>query len=208
MASWLKKGDIFAQPLKLRINGEHTHQTYLGVIFTLIWLGSIVAIAVYQLMNMLSYKDPTITLETVNQNSYIKADVGGLGFLPVMIPYKSNLFPIDKADASRYFTAYIQQRTWTSKFIDGQLKVEMSAKHFPLGSCSVFNQTKSPPAYSFINNDSTLIKALPQYGLCPPSDIGNLTIIGNPADQLYQTVGLIIKPCTMSSGCASAAELA
>ena len=208
MASWLKKGDIFAQPLKLRINGEHTHQTYLGVIFTLIWLGSIVAIAVYQLMNMLSYKDPTITLETVNQNSYIKADVGGLGFLPVMIPYKSNLFPIDKADASRYFTAYIQQRTWTSKFIDGQLKVEMSAKHFPLGSCSVFNQTKSPPAYSFINNDSTLIKALPQYGLCPPFDIGNLTIIGNPADQLYQTVGLIIKPCTMSSGCASAAELA
>ena len=203
----MKKLDVFAKPINLKISGEKEHTTFIGAFFTFVWLGIIVAIAIYEMLQLTEYKNPLVSREPVSTDTYASVDIGKQGFLPLLLAYSGTNTPLTSVEMPKYFTAYIQQTTVNTSFSDGKLKLHRSVEVFPMTVCGELNGTKKS-AYSYISEDNFLYKALPQYGLCPPVNNQSLIIAGKSTDSIFQTVSLLIKPCTLASGCATISELA
>lgn len=205
----LKGLDYFARPIELKMNGQKNYPTFIGVFFTFLWIGIIIAIAVYEIVKMTDMKDPTVSREPVNQDQYFSADIGQLGFLPLIVAYRNDDMPLPVADTAKYFTAYIQQTTWKSSYSQekDQLQVKREVKLLSMAACAKLNSSEKA-AYSYISNSSFLSQALPRYGLCPAGGNNSLRISGKATDPLFETVSLVVKPCLLDSGCATAEEVA
>ena len=199
--------DIFAQPLQLNVGGSTVFRTKSGIAMAFIYLAALTVLLYTEINSYLRKLDPNTSRDLFYTTPYHNINLDTLGYLPIIVGYLGATTTIPASQMSRYFTTFIQKTTYTAVVLsnNGELSYEADSINFYFVPCSSLSE-KEKSKFSFAKNDTFIDKVWDKYALCPQTN-STLSIAGKPSDDIFESVSVYVKPCSLESGCASFEEL-
>lgn len=195
--TFLKLLDLFSDPVKLNINGKAAHQTYFGVIFTVIYCGIMVAVITTQGLDFFDTKNPITVTENYLTNHYPEINIWENELNPIVVGWKDADKLLNSTELQKYFTFRIQKLYWvpTDKSTVGELKLE----RYSMKDCSALSQEEWDK-YDYLKSDSNVLDLVTKNGIC--LDIPrNLSVKSKVSDKDYTSYSLEVYPCVLGSEC-------
>ena len=199
--------DILAPEYRLNINGKVRYRTLTGVILTIAWMTCLAGGAYYSFLSYSNTNSPISSSETYQKISYPTIELKSSNLLPMFVMFWDFTTLISHKDIAKYVTVYAEKAGYDFSGDNPEVDT-FKPTRFNLVSCSeVVNKTNS--GYKHLDNfiDPFIEKMINTDSLCV--DVGEgVTVVGNQMEQLYHRFRFVVKPCSLSSGCATAEELA
>ena len=197
--------DLFSQPINLTVNGNSSHRSYPGLVFSVLFLMALVSITAIEIIKYIDRAEPTTTSDNRTVKVYEKISLKDNGFIPAVLFYTNNDKTIEYDDLSKYYTVSWRKDIWTYKVgvRTDLLEYNLSSQYFDVVRCGELpsNQTR------YVEDDPTLTEPIKRHALCPITN-ENFSVSGRGSDKVYETLTLVIQPCSLPSGqCKVASEV-
>lgn len=198
--SFLKKGDILAETLSISVGGNATYQTYLGMLFTLAYLASLLAVAVTQLQAFADDSNPASVTDNFVSREQPVVDIFQHRLLPVFVAF-NDITLIEAHDISKYFTLKTRKFIWE---INEDTSIKETYEDIPVIPCKDLSD-EMKEVYKHADDPS--FKDLIQAGGMCINHTGALAVEGWGEDSDFALVNFQILPCSLSSGCKELKDL-
>lgn len=191
--------DMFAMPIDLNIQGKKTFRTMAGVWFTLLYSAIIAAVAINEFQSYFQ-PIPLVLVENLIMKDFPRISLKSAKILPGILFYNAEQKTLRVDDVSKYFTVAIQQTKWSLQNVGGQMAYSKSVQTYRMIPCKDLTQQELMASFGRNGSIPKISDALKANGFCPP--IRTETFIqGNLQDDNFYSVSLVIKPCSLDSGC-------
>ena len=197
--------DLFSQPINLNVNGNTSHRSYPGLVLSVCFFMALVSITTIEMIKYIDRAEPTTTMDNRIVKVYERINLKDNGFIPAVLFYTNNDKTIEYDDLSKYYTVSWRKDIWTNK-VGGRtdlLEYDASAEYFDVVRCGELpsNQTR------YVEDDPTLTEPIKRHALCPVTN-KSFSVSGRGSDKVYETLTLVIQPCSLPSGqCKVASEV-
>ena len=197
--------DMFSQPIQFNINGKKNHRTYSGLILSVIFILAVMSISMIEFLKYLGRDAPTTTMDNRTVKVYEKINLRDSDFIPALLFYTGGDVSIQANEISQYYTISWKKSIWEIKDteVDGPLEYLFKSMFYDVVPCGELprNQTK------YSEDDPTISKVIKTDALCPIMD-DTFSVAGRGSDKVYETISLVIQPCSLPSGqCKNAQDL-
>ena len=189
--------DLFSQPINLTVNGNSSHRSYPGLVFSALFLMALVSITAIEIIKYIDRAEPTTTSDNRTVKVYEKISLKDNGFIPAVLFYTNDDRTIEYDDLHKYYTVSWRKDIWTYK-VGGRtdlLEYDASSHYFDVVRCGELpsNQTR------YVEDDPTLTEPIKRHALCPVTN-ESFSVSGRGSDKVYETLTLVIQPCSLPSG--------
>ena len=204
--STFSKLDFLAPEVKLNIEGNKRMRTKVGGLLTVCFLTSLVFAAVFIFRTYLRTDTPTSINEMFNRPEYPKIDLFEHRIMPVVIGYVGDTFSILAEDMKYYVSLVAARQTWYSAVDEnGEAITKLNETYFEVVPCVSLGEDNLQ-LYDYFGKDTYLYEMISLYGMCIKPEEG-LYVQGKGSDDLFESVSLRIKPCSLDSGCKPVEEI-
>lgn len=196
----VKQIDIFSSNVRLNINGDSAHKTFLGVLCTLLYLGGTFAVVVDQITSYFDTTSPIAVTDSYTTALYPKINIFEHRLIPALIGYSNETEFIEVKDIDKYFTIIFQKTIWKTTYnSQGVPTMKKTFEEYPTVPCkSLAGEERK--AFDYINNNELVKVYFQSYGVCakvPPE----VSVEGKGADDFYTTFSMEVMPCSLPTGC-------
>ena len=197
--------DMFSQPIQFNVDGKINHRTYSGLILSVLFSLAVVSISMIEFVKYLGRDAPTTTMDNRTVKVYKRIHLKDSGFIPALLFYTENDVSILANEISQYYTVSWKKSIWEIKDTgaSGALEYFFQALYYDVVPCGQLPRNE----IKYTEDDPTLSKTIKTDALCPLTN-DTFSVAGRGSDKMYETITLVIQPCSLPSGqCKSAAEL-
>ena len=203
----VKQLDLFSNGFSLNVNGDSSYKTLAGLLFTVAYAGGLLAVTTVQFQSYFDTTSPIAVTDSFSTAVYPQVNLIDNGFYPAIIPYSNETEPIKSVNISQYLTIKFQKVIWNTTIdASGVASLQKNFQDFPTIPCSELT-AEEKQRFEYMGTNSTYFSMLPEFGICTrlPTDT---TVEGKGSDDFYTLFSVKILPCSLTSGCKSAAEIA
>lgn len=191
----LKVLDIFASGFGLNMSGHPAYKTYTGLIFTIIYLVSIIYLSVEQFRGYFDSTNPVSTSEVFSNPVYARVDLVKQKLIPFFVGLSTDTDWIPSIDMNRYLTLRVHRLTWVTRVVNGQTITDKLSQFYSVVACSELDE-REMQMYDYIDKGSPLYLIFMRYGMCPK--VGKSLIIeGQGSDPVSDSFFFNIKACSL-----------
>lgn len=198
--------DIFGTPTTLNFAGEQRQKSLLGSTATVIFVVAMVAITMIEILNYIDKLDPTTTTNNRLLQEYGKIDLQAANFVPAILFFNLNDDSMEVNEINKHYTVIWRKDIWLLKETSDLTKkaeYQHIIENFDVVPCKQIPKDH----YSYADNDETYNQLIPANALCPKIN-RNFTVQGKGSDKRFETLSLLIKPCSLNeSECKSPEEI-
>ncbi len=193
--------DLLAPEVKFNIEGKRSVRTRVGACLTILYFVTMVLAAVFIFKTYLRTDTPSSMSETFHLPNYPRVDLVEQRLLPIVFGYVGDEQSIFADDFARFVTLSVSKQTWYSAIDEfGEAVTKLKETFFDVIACKHLTPEELS-MYEYFGKDSYLFQMISDYGMCiKPSP--ELFVQGKGSDELFESVALRIKPCSLDTGCA------
>ena len=208
MFEFFKFFDLLAPEVTMHIQGGNFYfRTFTGSFFTCAYLAIMIAVTAQVANDYFVTTNPVSVGEGFTRAFYPTVNLTENHLAPVFIGYSNELDLINTTLISTYFTVQYQKVTWVNLVVNGSVKTEKHVTILKSMPCSQLEDSEKK-VLDYMGVGSSYHQIALQYGICPKLSGVDFTVQGKGSDQVFQLITFLLKPCSLSSGCATADMLA
>ena len=201
----LKNLDYFSTTYSLNIGGKAAMRSFVGLLFTSVYFGVMVAITVTNLNDYFDHTNPIAVADSYTTEKYPKVNLLKQKITPVLVGFSNETDWIKAEDMSKYFTFVVQKITWASHDSNGEQSLVKTFDTFETLPCSKMT-SKELEIFNYIDKASYFGESINGYGMCVRFP-ENLTVEGKGADDFFTLLTIKVLPCSLGPECKSYAEI-
>ena len=197
---------MFSENLTIGVRGRSTYKTFIGLIFSLAYIGLLIQVTVNQFQNYVDVSNPAVFTDTYTTETYPKIEVVKQHLTPVILPFSTEVDFIDPEDYPQYMTVLAQTILWSYETnAEGESVLVKSFTTYETASCKNLSPEELQ-RYDYMKPDEAFYASFYEFGICMKIP-ANLTVEGKGTDQFYTLTSLRILPCSLDTGCRSFEEM-
>jgi hypothetical protein len=106
---FFKRADILGEPVSLSVAGRDTHQTYLGALLSLVYIGLTLAAGVIITRDYFDTTNPSVVQSTQEFYEYPEIDLNANGFGYTILIQDASVGIVKAEEVSKYVTLFALQ---------------------------------------------------------------------------------------------------
>ena len=196
----VKIADLMSKEAKLNIEGSAGVNTYIGVIFSAIYIVILAAASVYAFRNYFNTSNPISSNQYYYQVEAPKISLAEEKIVPFMIAYdRDGLLVADKIPQYTYIE--VAQERWITSADPATNATSISLEQTIMDVVPCSNLTANElAAYSYVKNGTVLYSQMMTNGLCIRAN-DSFIIEGMNIDPYSSCINYRIKPCILGAQC-------
>ena len=197
--------DMFSQPIQFNVDGKINHRTYSGLILSILFSVAVMSISIIEFVKYLGRDAPTTTMDNRTVKVYERIHLRDSGFIPALLFFTKDDVSIQANEISQYFTVSWKKSIWNIKDTGpgGKLEYVFRPLYYNVVPCGQLPESE----IKYAEDDPTYFDVIKADALCPVTN-DTFSVVGRGSDKLYETITLVIQPCSLPSGqCKTAAQL-
>ena len=201
---WLQKLkllDLMAREVRLNVDGQQIVRTWFGFSFSFLYVGVIIAAAVFIFQNYARNDNPTTYTETLVGTVAPGMNLFTAANLPFIYAFDKEK-PIAADQLKNYFTInfyVLIQKTVVNA--NGTISTETSFLEYSDVPCSQLTADQRK-GYAYMTESEFTYTRMMQNGICVAAN-DTLEIVGEKSDLLVKRFYIEMYPCTQGASCAN-----
>ena len=203
----LLKLDILAPSVQLRIAGNTSSKSFIGVLLFLVYLGFAFWTSLSQYEDYKNTQNPRITNDQRFASEYQKFNLSESASLPIILGSYGVQYFTKPDELEAFFTIKLWGMRYELNIANGEFKKLIT--DIPYISCKYLIDSGELSLKSLLGIPKAFLDIIPEYGMCANTTGVDVTVVGSNSDKYLQTVELSISPCSLPGGigCKPAAEV-
>src|SRR3990167_6434426 len=203
----LLKLDILAPSVQLRIAGNTSSKSFIGVLLFLAYLAISSWTCLLQYRGYLDTRNPEVTTDSKFNAEYPVFDLRSNKTLPIILGAYNTVQFANPQELKNFMT--IKLIVSRFELVPETSEYSLTVNHVPYVSCKELIATGELQESTLFGISKAFLDIIPEYGMCANTTGVDVTVVGSNVDSLQQLVELSISPCSLPGGigCKPAAEV-
>src|SRR3990167_26934 len=199
--------DVLAPSVQLRIAGNTSSKSFIGVLLFLGYLGIALWTSLALYADYLNTENPRIANDQRFSSEYPRFNLSESYNLPIIIGAYESRDYTKPEDLEKFLTIKLWSINYELVHDTGNLTDDIT--EIPFIHCKLLIASGELSLQSLSGIPKAFLDIIPEYGMCANTTGVDVTVVGSNVGELLQTVELSISPCSLPGGigCKPAAEV-
>src|SRR3990167_9599087 len=199
--------DVLAPSVQLRIAGNTSSKSFIGVLLFLGYLGIALWTSLALYADYLNTENPRIANDQRFSSEYPRFNLSESYNLPIIIGAYESRDYTKPEDLEKFLTIKLWSINYELVHDTGNFTDDIT--EIPFIPCKLLIASGELSLQSLSGIPKAFLDIIPEYGMCANTTGVDVTVVGSNVDHLLRTVELSISPCSLPGGigCKPAAEV-
>ena len=199
--------DVLAPSVQLRIAGNTSSKSFIGVLLFLGYVGVAIWTCLTAFADYRNTQNPRVTNDQKFVTEYQRFNLSESASIPIIIGSYLTRAYTTPSELEAFLTIKMWSIDYELDFQTGEYKEALT--DIPFIPCKNLIQSGELVLGNLLGIPKAFLDIIPEYGMCANTTGVDVTVVGSNSDKYLQTVELSISPCSLPGGigCKPAAEV-
>ena len=204
---WLLKLDILAPSTQLRVAGNTSSKSFIGVFLFLAYLGLLAYTGYSQYVSYSDTTQPSVTTDLRYRETFPDFKLIEEGKIPMFLGMLDSVDFVKPEVLNQYLTLKLWVSTYTLNVGTGVY--DHTIEDVPFVTCKSLIDSGVLRLKDLKGVSPTYLDIIPEYGMCLNTTGYDLTVVGSAIDSVQKVITFGVSPCSLPGGigCKPAAEV-